>query len=36
MGGAAAQTINYEIITRIGARVRVVINQPEEAPADVG
>lgn len=35
--GAAAQTINYEIITRIGARVpRVVINQPEEAPADVG
>ena len=33
--GAAAQSINYEIITRIGARVpRVVINEPEEGATD--
>ena len=33
--GAAAQTINYEIITRIGSRIpRVVINQLQDDDAD--
>lgn len=33
--GAAAQTINYEIITRIGSRIpRVVLNEPQDDDAD--